>query len=271
VSIHAFVIRRNSVNQAKGHSGPCYPNQEISMLSFLKIVGPMVLAPTNTILATSRRAAALLVAALCLQGGVSQAAETAAPPAMPAMAPAGQYHLEKSHASLVLRVNHLGFSTYTTRFSRFDAELAFDPSNIPASKVRTTIDASSFEMDAAPQACLDIVKDTAKFPQIVFQSDRVEMTGAKSMQILGTLTLHGVTRPIALTATFNGGYPGMANMDPHARVGFSAHGSFKRSEFGMGFGVPAPGTTMGVGDVIDFSIEAEFTGPPLSVAPESVH
>jgi polyisoprenoid-binding protein YceI len=276
VSIHAFVIRRNSVNKAKGRSGPCHDNQEFSMLSSLRLVGLVVSAAPNTILVTSRRAATLLAAALCLQGGASQAAETAERPTMPPMAPAGQYHLEKSHASLVLRVNHLGFSTYTTRFSRFDAELAFDPGNIPASKVRTTIDASSFEMDAAPQTCLDIVKgpqllDTAKFPQIVFQSDRVEMTGAKSMQILGTLTLHGVKRPIALTATFNGGYPGMPKMDPQARVGFSAHGSFKRSEFGMGFGVPAPGTTMGVGDVIDFSIEAEFTGPPLPVAPESAH
>jgi polyisoprenoid-binding protein YceI len=246
------------------------------MLSLVKIAALTVLVATNTILASLRRAVALLVATLCLQGAFSNAAETAAPPAIPAVAPAGQYHLEKSHASLVLRVNHLGFSTYTTRFSRFDAELAFDPSNIATSKVRTTIDASSFEMDAAPQACLDIVKgpqllDTAKFPQIIFQSDRVEMTGAKSMRILGTLTLHGVTRPIAITATFNGGYPGMPNMDPHARVGFSAHGSFKRSEYGMGYGVPAPGTTMGVGDVIDFSIEAEFSGPPLAGAPESAH
>jgi polyisoprenoid-binding protein YceI len=237
---------------------------------FIRHCSPM----TNAILAISRRAATLVLAASYLQGGPSWAAETAAPPAMPAMAPAGEYHLEKSHASLVLRVNHLGFSTYTTRFSRFDAELAFDPSNISASKVLTTIDASSFEMDAAPQTCLDIVKgpqllDTAKFPKIVFQSKRVEMTGPKSMQIIGTLTLHGVTRPIALTATFNGGYPGMPNMDPHARVGFSAHGSFKRSEFGMGFGVPAAGTTMGVGDVVDFSIEAEFTGPPLSVTPDA--
>ena len=229
------------------------------MRTLSNVAGPMVLAAT-----------------LCLQGGPAQAAATAAPPATPSVAPAGQYHLDKSHASVVLRVNHLGFSTYTTRFSRFDAELAFDPGNIPASKVRTTIDASSFEMDAAPQACLDIVKgpqllDTAKFSQIIFQSERVEMTGAKSMRISGTLTLHGVTRRIALTATFNGGYPGMPNMDPQARVGFSAHGSFKRSEFGMGFGVPAPGTTMGVGDVVDFSIEAEFTGPPLSAAPESAH
>lgn len=223
-------------------------------------------------LRTLRAIAAVFVLTVCgFHSDICRAAETAAPPAMPstAPAPAGQYHLDKSHASLVLRVNHLGFSTYTTRFSRFDAALTFDPSNLTASKVVATIDASSLEMDQAPQMCLYIVKgaqflDTAKFPQIIFQSERVRMTGAKSMEIAGTLTLHGVTRPMVLTATFNGGYPGMPKMDPQARVGFSAHGSFKRSDFGITFGLPAPGTTMGVGDLIDFSIEAEFNGPPLA-------
>jgi hypothetical protein len=32
----------------------------------------------------------------------------------------------------------------------------------------------------------------------------------------------------------------------------------------MGYGIPAPGTTMGVGDQIDVSIEAEFSGPALA-------
>jgi polyisoprenoid-binding protein YceI len=63
----------------------------------------------------------------------------------------------------------------------------------------------------------------------------------------------------------------MSNMDPHARVGFSAHGSFKRSDFGMGYGVPAPGTTMGVGDLIDISIEAEFSGPALATTAAETH
>jgi len=62
----------------------------------------------------------------------------------------------------------------------------------------------------------------------------------------------------------------MPKMDPQARVGFSAHGSFKRSDFGVSYGVPAPGTTAGVGDAIDFSIEAEFKGPPLA-APAGAH
>ena len=228
---------------------------------------------------TSRFFAATgVVVLLGLHGGISHAAESTAPPATPPVTapPAGQYQLDKSHASLQLRVSHLGFSTYTTRFSRFDAELTFDPSNIPASKVVTTIDASSLELDAAPAVCFDIVKgpqmlDTAKFPKIVFRSEKVRMTGAKSMEITGTLDLHGVTRPVVLTGTFNGGYAGMAKMDPHARVGFSAHGSFKRSDFGIAFGVPAPGTTMGVGDLIDISIEAEFTGPPLATAAGESH
>jgi polyisoprenoid-binding protein YceI len=221
---------------------------------------------------TSRHfAAAATVVLLGLYGAMGHAdTEPAAPPVLPAVSapPAGHYQLDKSHASLLFRVSHLGFSSYTTRFSRFDSELTFDPGSIATSSVVTTIDAASLEMDAAPAACLDIAKgsqllDTAKFPQIVFRSEKVRMTGARSMEISGTLNLHGVTRPLVLIATFNGGYAGMANMDPHARIGFSAHGTLKRSDFGMGFGVPAPGSTMGLGDQIEISIEAEFTGPAL--------
>ena len=217
----------------------------------------------------------IALGSLCV---ASRAAESAPPPAMPAMTPppAGEYHLDKSHASLLMRANHLGFSTYTTRFSRYDAVLTFDPNNIPASKLVTTIDAASFEMDAGPQFCLDIMKgpeflDVAKFPTIVFRSNTVRMTGPKSFEIAGTLDLHGVTRPLVLTATYNGGYPGMPKMDPQARIGFSAHGSFKRSEFGMVADLPAPGTTMGVGDLIDVSIEVELSGPPLAVTSEGAH
>ena len=213
---------------------------------------------------------------LGFHGELASAAAPTAPPAAMTAPPAGQYRIDKAHASLVLRVSHLGFSTYTKRFSHFDSDLTFDPGNMPASRVVTTIDASSFAMDAAPQICLDIVKgskflDVAKYPKIVFTSRKVRMTGAKSFEIDGTLDLHGVTRPLVLKGKYNGGYAGMAGMDPHARVGFSAHGAIKRSDFGMAYGLPAPGTTMGVGDVIDVSIESEFTGPPLPPSASDKH
>ena len=72
-----------------------------------------------------------------------------------------------------------------------------------------------------------------------------------------------MTKPVTLHATFNGGYGGYP-MDPAARVGFSAHGTLKRSSFGIG--IPAPGSTMGVFDEVTIDIETAFTGPALSPA-----
>ena len=58
-------------------------------------------------------------------------------------------------------------------------------------------------------------------------------------------------------------------MDPSgARIGFSAKTTVKRSDYGITYGLPAPGTTMGVGDDIDVAIESELSQPgPAAAAP----
>jgi len=191
-------------------------------------------------------------------------------PAATASVPAGAYTLDRAHASLIFRVNHLGFSNYTARFKRFDANLQFDPANLAASKVVASVDVDSLETDFPDPAKLDfnaVLKDSgwldvARFPRMEFESRQIDVTGVNTLRIHGDLTLHGVTRPILLEATFNGGYAGHP-MDPNARIGFSAQGTLKRSEFGIAYGIPAPGTTMGVSDEVNVVIEAEFTGPPL--------
>ena len=200
-------------------------------------------------------------------------AAAAAPEPSGAPVPAGSYTLDQSHASLLFRVNHLGFSNFTARFKRFEAQLQFDPNNLAASTLTATVDAKTLETDYPDPATLDFNAelqndqwlDTARFPQITFRTTRVEATGKQAMRIEGELTLRGVTRPVTLEATYNGGYAGHP-MDPNARIGFSAHGAFNRSDFGITYGIPAPGTTMGVSDRVDVIIECEFTGPPLAAA-----
>lgn len=209
--------------------------------------------------------AVLLLAAAALGGSPLHAA--GAPPAAAAV-PAGAYTLDRAHASLIFRVNHMGFSSYTARFRRFDAKLQFDPANPAASSVTATIDPRSIETDFPDPATLDFNAqlqngqwlDTAKFPQMTFRSTRVDVTRPGALRIAGELELHGIKRPVTLEATYNGGYAGQP-MDPHARIGFSARGSLRRSQFGIAFGVPPPGTTMGVGDDVEVIIEAEFNGP----------
>lgn len=184
----------------------------------------------------------------------------------PADAPAGEYAMDLQHTSVILRVSHMGLSRYTARFTKAEGRLAFDPANPAAQSVTATIDAGSLQTDYPEPAKLDFdaqiekeFLDTAKYPTITFRSTRIEPTGARTAKVTGDLTLHGVTKPVTLEATFNGGYKA-GSMDPMgARVGFSARGTFKRSDFGISYGIPAPGTTMGVGDEVEVAIEAEFT------------
>ncbi|MBI3675165.1 MAG: polyisoprenoid-binding protein [Proteobacteria bacterium] len=202
-------------------------------------------------------------AVLALGNIASAAAQSIAPAATEA--PAGAYTLDKAHASLTFRVNHIGFSNYTSRFTRFDAKLRLDPKNPSASNVTATVDVRSLAPNTPPAGFLAQLLgkqffEAAKYPKMIFHSTRVEMTAPNKARITSDLTLHGITHPVVLETTFNGGYAGFA-LDPYARVGFSAHTTLKRSQFGMGYGVPAPGTTMGVGDDIDIAIECEFTGP----------
>lgn len=190
--------------------------------------------------------------------------EKAAPAASAAAkstAPAGDYRLDMSHTNISFRVNHLGFSNYTANFDRAEGKLHFDPANPAAMTVEATIDPTSLDLNAPPKGFHDVLMgegffDARKFPVITFKSTKVEVTGTNTAKVTGDLTLHGVTRPVTLDTAFNGGWA--ANNYDGARIGFSAHGVFKRSDFGMGSGVPAPGTTMGVSDEVRFAIETEF-------------
>lgn len=206
------------------------------------------------------------------------AAETPTPgePVVPGQpgkteAPAGAYALDKAHTSLIFRVSHLGFSNYTARFAKVDGKLNFDPANPAAMTVEAAIDPTSLDISDPPKGFHDDLTgkawlDAKAFPAITFKSTKVELTGANTADVTGDLSLHGITRPVKLAVTFNGGYA--ANAFDGARIGFSAKGAFKRSDFGIGYGVPAPGTNMGVGDQVNVAIETEFgSGKPVAAAP----
>lgn len=217
-----------------------------------------------------RTPALLAILALASAPGAALADTAEVPRASTEPVPAGAYTVDKAHTSLVFRVSHLGFSTYTGRFTRLDANLQFDPRNLDAARVEVTIDPRSIEADNAPSGFLQSLAgdqwlDAQRFPQMTFRSKSVEVTGANTFRILGELTLHGVTRPITLDARYNGGYAGHT-YEPRARVGFSAQGSFKRSDFGVSYGIPAPGTSFGIGDDVAVTLESEFSGPALRVA-----
>ncbi len=209
------------------------------------------------------------LAAIALVSGAAFAAD--APPA-PAVAPvpAGTYTLDKPHSTLLFKLSHLGFSRFTARFARFDANLRFDPAMPTAATLEVNVDPRSITTDNAPAGFLEALQgarflDVERNPTLSYRSTAVTAAGPGKLRVVGDFTLHGVTKPLVLDVSYNGGYAGI-RQEPRARIGFSAQGTFKRSDYGIGYGVPAPGTTMGVGDDIDLVVEVEFTGPPMASA-----
>lgn len=180
--------------------------------------------------------------------------------------PAGTYRPDPAHTRLWFIVDHLGFSRYMALFTRVDATLQFDPEHPEAMSVTAVVDVGSLETHnpATNYDFNEIVSgedllNAPAHPEATFVSTKVEVTGSNTANVTGDLTLNGVTRPVTFAATYNGGW-GHMPLDPMgARAGFSLETTIKRSEFGIDFGVPEPGSKMGVGDEVKIFVETEMT------------
>lgn len=172
--------------------------------------------------------------------------------------PGGLYELDKNHASFIWKVDHLGLSDYTARFTDFDIDLAYDPINVENTQVRATINPASIETDYPGEKDFDgeLANEagwfnSTQFPEITYRSTKVERTGDTTGLVTGNLTFLGVTKPVTLDVEFNkaiGNHP-FANKPA---LGFTATGAIMRSDFGMGKYIPQ------IGDKVDFVIQAEF-------------
>ncbi|OFX02527.1 MAG: hypothetical protein A3E78_02330 [Alphaproteobacteria bacterium RIFCSPHIGHO2_12_FULL_63_12] len=171
----------------------------------------------------------------------------------PAALKAGAYALDQNHASLLFKVDHLGYSSYVGRFEKLDATLDFDAADVSTAHVEAKIDIAS--LDVANDAFAQTLTgadwfDAAAFPEAIFKTTSIEKTGETQGRMTGDLTLHGVTAPVTLDVAFNGGAQDI--LRGGYVVGFSARGTISRKTFGVDRfeGI--------VGDEVEIDIEAEF-------------
>jgi polyisoprenoid-binding protein YceI len=177
----------------------------------------------------------------------------------PADLPAGNYGLDKTHASLTAKLTHMGFSHYTLRFTKLDASFIYDPKSPEAAKISVTVDPASIDTATGADAFgLKFNKELAgdgwleagKYPTITFVSTSVDVGDGHTGKVTGDLTFHGVTKPVVLDVTFNGVGGGFAPFS--VKTGFSASTLIKRSDYGVSKYVPL------VGDDVTLNIDVEF-------------
>jgi polyisoprenoid-binding protein YceI len=166
---------------------------------------------------------------------------------------AGTYVSDKGHARLIFSYSHFGYSIAYGLFTDFSGKLSLDPKTPTASALEVTVNLNGIDT-TVPKLDEHLKSsqffDVAKFPEATFKSAKITASGPNTGTVVGDLTLHGVTKPVTLAATFNGG--GVNPATKAVVVGFNATGTVKRSEFGLGALEPM------VGDDVTLTISAEF-------------
>jgi polyisoprenoid-binding protein YceI len=159
---------------------------------------------------------------------------------------------DTSHSSAEFDVLHLGISHVRGTIPITSAEATTPAGQTRPSSVQATLDIARIDTHQSRRdndLRSDHWFDVAKYPTMTFASTDVKGTSDSTFLITGNLTLHGVTKPVTLQATFGGRGPGMKG-EPH--VAYTATTTIDRRDFGMGGGVPVVGTAI----TISLSIEA---------------
>lgn len=176
-------------------------------------------------------------------------------------APAGVYRSDPAHAYLSFSYNHMGYSNPIVRWGGWSADLNWNPAAPEQSTVTATIDVAA--VDTGVDKLDEHLKspdffDAATYPTITFTGAGLKLNGGSAAILTGDLTIKGVTKPVTLDVTIN-----KAADDSFAKaykLGFSATGVLKRSDFGVDLYVPM------VSDEVPFKIEAEFVMPKEAAA-----
>ncbi|MCR9257395.1 MAG: YceI family protein [Alphaproteobacteria bacterium] len=170
------------------------------------------------------------------------------------------YAFDKAHTNILFAINHLGLSEFYGQFQDFDGTVTFDPADPTKSAMDVTIQATSVDTDVAAldeHLRNEDFFNVAQFPEITFKTTEIRRTGETTGEIVGELTMLGVTKPVTLDATmnFNGTHP-LSGVLPYYKdahyLAVSAETVVKRSDFGMTYLVP------NVGDEVKIIIETEL-------------
>lgn len=168
-----------------------------------------------------------------------------------------QWTVDPTHSSIDFSVKHMMIARVKGSFHSFEANIIADAFDLTSADIQFSIDMNSIDTRNSDRdnhlRSADFF-DIEKYPTLTFQAAAVTKTDDGEYSITGDLSLHGVTRSETFAAAFEG-----AGKDPwgNEKVGFSATGSIKRSDYGLTYNAVLETGGVLIGDEVKISIEIE--------------
>ena len=169
------------------------------------------------------------------------------------------YKIDKSHSEAIFQVRHL-VTRVRGRFSDFEGTIVLDEANPEQSSVEFTIQATSIdtnEPDRDKHLRSDDFFAVEQFKTITFKSRKITKRGGETFDVVGDLTIRGVTKEITLPVTHLG-----KAKDPwgNDKVGFETEITINRKDFGLKWNAPLETGGFLVGDEVKVSLSIQAAG-----------
>lgn len=176
------------------------------------------------------------------------------------------WQLDPAHTEINFSVRHMMISKVRGSFENFSGTVNFNPADLAAGSIEVSIDAASIntrnEQRDGHLKSADFL-DAETYPTITFKSTGATLSGANEGQLLGDLTIRGVTKPVALDVEYAG-----TALSPWGltSAGFSAATKINRKDWGLEWNQALETGGVLVGEELTISIEAELIDQPAEEA-----
>jgi polyisoprenoid-binding protein YceI len=171
---------------------------------------------------------------------------------------ADKYVIDPAHTSMGFAIRHLVINKVKGDFKDYTATFNLDERDISGSSASAVIQVASIDT-GVEQRDNDLRSpnffDVKKYPTITFQSKRFEKRGEKEYVVIGTLTMHGVSKEIHMPFTIVGKVK-----DPwgKTRIGIESEFTLNRLDYGIGWNKKTADGGLVVGHTVDIEMNFEM-------------
>lgn len=177
--------------------------------------------------------------------------------AVPAMAQS-TWTIDASHSSAQFQVRHLMISNVRGDFSKMSGKVVFDGKNYAGIKAEAVIEVASINTREPKRdehlRSADFF-DAASHPTITFKSKRVEGVSGNKFNLVGDLTMRGVTREVTLNVEAT---PIVKGMRGETRIGATATTRLNRQDYGISWNRTLDAGGVVVGNEVQVTVDLEL-------------
>ena len=165
--------------------------------------------------------------------------------------------IDPVHSEIAFKARHLMISTIRGHFNKFEGQIEALDETLNNANINFSTDISSLETrhpDRNGHLLSADFFDVENFPKMSFQSTSVKRTNGE-LEIMGDLTIKGVTKNVQLKALVNGSNIGM---EGKKATGFDLTGKINRQDFGLTWNVALETGGVLIGDIIQIEAFIEI-------------